>query len=793
MLSLIANRSLATKIIASFVLILAITAAVGTAGILFTQVLRDRMGRTADLAATMTSMQGVVADVTAYAGTGDAATARKVDAGLEGLKARLDADLAGSDGDKAALLQTASGAVSAMREHLAKAVDYRAQQVATADKIDVALKALAARGMSLEDVATKTAKEAANAESVAKQAVKDAARLIGAMRDVSAALDRLEERFSQLPSAADAEALAASDVAKALRKANGAVPKDAPATLDQVKTGVAAAQAAAKAAIEAGGSRPAVLAAVTAARETVALLSDHAGKRVSEAATPFTDLAAKTVASAGISTGSVKLSAQTRKLALDVATFRGDIRMDTVRSVRAQIEAVAQIADILSQDGAAIAAVASTGAEIKPLLTGLSTDVQAMRDANGWFVAHLADVRVRLADAMGAMNALVTMEQSGAASDQSTASAGILSALAAAVVLAALIGLGLVLVIRRPIRALTTAMQRLASGDTDASLDGLARRDEIGDMTRAVVVFRDNALERMRLEQAAAAEQAAREARNARVVEMIQDFEARTGDLLAAVSASGGTLQHTADQLETIAEGTADRARSASGATGEASGNVQTVASAAEELASSIEEISRQVLHTKSVVDQAVERAKLTNASMTGLSDMASRIGDVVALIKAVADQTNLLALNATIEAARAGDAGKGFAVVAQEVKGLAKQTADATEEISRQIAEIQKATAESVGAIATITATMDEIGSHTTGIAAAVEEQGAATSEISANIQRIAGGTRVVVNDMERLTASASQTSTMSGAVLKASADMTDAAGNLKAAIQAFLRDVAA
>ena len=178
----------------------------------------------------------------------------------------------------------------------------------------------------------------------------------------------------------------------------------------------------------------------------------------------------------------------------------------------------------------------------------------------------------------------------------------------------------------------------------------------------------------------------------------------------------------------------------------EASVNVQTVASAAEELSSSISEIARQVAQSSTIAGKAVEDAQADrHASSRRWRRGAQKIGDVVGLISSIAGQTNLLALNATIEAARAGDAGKGFAVVASEVKNLANQTAKATGDISAQIAEIQAATTEAVEAIGTIAQTIDELSRIAASIAASVEEQGAATQEIARNVHEAASGTQDV------------------------------------------------
>src|SRR2546428_11794721 len=184
-----------------------------------------------------------------------------------------------------------------------------------------------------------------------------------------------------------------------------------------------------------------------------------------------------------------------------------------------------------------------------------------------------------------------------------------------------------------------------------------------------------------------------------------------------------------------MGNGPPQRAAPAAAASDEASGSVNAVAAATEQLASSVAEIGRQVTHSSGVADNAVVKAGQTTEMVESLSAAGEKIGDVLRLIGAIASQTNLLALNATIEAARAGEAGRGFAVVASEVKELASQTAKATEEIAGQVAGMQTATQDSVAAIKTIGGTIGRISEIASTIAAAVEEQGAATQEIARNV----------------------------------------------------------
>ena len=188
--------------------------------------------------------------------------------------------------------------------------------------------------------------------------------------------------------------------------------------------------------------------------------------------------------------------------------------------------------------------------------------------------------------------------------------------------------------------------------------------------------------------------------RKADMTKLADDFEAAVGEIVETVSSASTELEASASTLTSTAGRAQELATAVAAASEEASTNVHSVASATEEMSSSVREISRQVQESARMAGEAVGQAQATTERVSELSRAASRIGDVVELINAIAGQTNLLALNATIEAARAGEAGRGFAVVASEVKALAEQTAKATGEIGQQIGGIQAATQESVGAI---------------------------------------------------------------------------------------------
>ena len=347
--------------------------------------------------------------------------------------------------------------------------------------------------------------------------------------------------------------------------------------------------------------------------------------------------------------------------------------------------------------------------------------------------------------------------------------------------------------IARPISLLNQDIVAIGDNNLEIEIAGQNRNDEVGAMSRAVEGFRVGAIERQRLAEQEKVNNAESVRKAERVAELIAMFRESVGQSLGAVAVQIDEMEHAADKLEEIASQTEDSSSQASASSQDASANVHSVASAAEELTASINEIMQQAVRSKEVVAVATEDTKISNGKVAELDDASRKIGEVVSLIQAIAEQTNLLALNATIEAARAGEAGKGFAVVAAEVKELANQTSKATEEISSLINAIQTSSGETVESIAKIARVMEEVDGYTSAIATAVEQQGAATGEIATNVQQAADSTHSASSNMHLVSEKTAQTTESAHLVKGASGELNKSADSLKKNIEKFLADVSA
>ncbi|ODA66956.1 Methyl-accepting chemotaxis protein 4 [Methyloligella halotolerans] len=345
----------------------------------------------------------------------------------------------------------------------------------------------------------------------------------------------------------------------------------------------------------------------------------------------------------------------------------------------------------------------------------------------------------------------------------------------------------------RALRDLQRVIARFTKWDMDGELPHMGRNDEIGDLSRKLADFQDDATEWSERHQHEIDSQwEGRLSSQRRTEQLIEEFRSSIAGILGVFADSAHKMDETAHSLANLASGSNERVSAVASASNEASSNVQTVAATTEELAVSVGEIGTRVSTASKIVSEVTGNARAANEKVAGLAAAASRIGDVVNLIQDVAAQTNLLALNATIEAARAGEAGRGFAVVANEVKTLADQTAKATDDIRQQIGAIQLSTQAAVESMEGIVVSMSEVNSHTQEIASAVHQQSAATSEISHSVREAARGTEEVAGHMPNVTHAVDETSESASRVLQVSQDLNRQADVLRETVETFLRQVA-
>ena len=350
------------------------------------------------------------------------------------------------------------------------------------------------------------------------------------------------------------------------------------------------------------------------------------------------------------------------------------------------------------------------------------------------------------------------------------------------------------LAIGRPIRRIGEVLMQLSGGDKAVTIPYTRRSDEIGDTARAADVFRNNMIRMERIEaEQNQAEQRLRSEQKAEMRQLADTFEATVGGIVNTVSATSTGLETAAATLTQAVATTRELSVMLGASAQQASNNVQMVSQAADEISASASEINRQAQESSGIAQQAVQQARSTDVRMSELAAAASRIGDVVKLISAIAAQTNLLALNATIEAARAGEAGRGFAVVASEVKMLAQRTSEATNEIGEQISGIQSATEESVAALKGIGATIVRLSEIASAIASSVETQDVTALQISNNVKQVVHGTKQVTSGISDVNKEASNTGSASEGVLASARALSEESNKLRLEADKFLATVRA
>ena len=345
-----------------------------------------------------------------------------------------------------------------------------------------------------------------------------------------------------------------------------------------------------------------------------------------------------------------------------------------------------------------------------------------------------------------------------------------------------------------PIKSITTVMQQLSAGKTDVEIGHRDRRDEIGKMVQAIDVFRRNTIEIRVMEQAThQAEQNRLAERSAAMRALAAEFEQSVQQIAKELTDAVGAMHSNAEAMSRIATQTRDKSQATAGIVIDTQTNVDSVAEAAEELAKSIEQLSRQTQSARELTDKTVAESASASANVQQLLDAVSQIVPITGLIQAIAQQTNLLALNATIEAARAGAAGKGFAVVAAEVKSLAQQTAKATEEINQKITAVNASCGAVVGIMEQVIGAIGRLGEGTLEMASAVGQQAAATQQISRNAQQAADSSRIVAHNIVELDQKTRENDGASGHALAGATRLLDQAAVLQRQVDYFLRHVRA
>jgi methyl-accepting chemotaxis protein len=345
----------------------------------------------------------------------------------------------------------------------------------------------------------------------------------------------------------------------------------------------------------------------------------------------------------------------------------------------------------------------------------------------------------------------------------------------------------------KPLADITNITEKVAAGGASVSVPFSDRKDEIGALARSIGVFQRAMLHNEELNRTVREDSATRLKRQEQMSIEISHFSADVEATLAELGRISDQMLSASTQLAGVADDASAKTARAATASLEASANVRDIASAADELAVSVNEIDRQVAQSNAIATKAVNEAGRTNLAVKELDEAAARIGDVVKLITDIAEQTNLLALNATIEAARAGEAGRGFAVVAGEVKALAGQTSRATEEISAQIAGMQRATVRSIEAINSIESIIREIGDISGAIAAAVTEQGAATQEIARSVEIAARRTGETADEVNLVGSATNDTRASASAAKNVADDLGQVAGRIRSQVDQFFERISA
>lgn len=495
----------------------------------------------------------------------------------------------------------------------------------------------------------------------------------------------------------------------------------------------------------------------------------------------------------------LKLDIQNQAIALKSFLLTGDLDWsDTVKKDHSEISKhFDQMATKIQIDGVKKEWLnwynSFAGKQLKmmrdPMTVELARAIEVSGQSNEQLKAVMANIDQQIAQLRSQMDQLTAEQNAELNSVTSAALIGLVLMIAAAIGLAFLNNQS----VSRPLKKMVNVTGALADGDLSVDIAS-NRGDEIGKMYQALSVFQVNLKRSKELE--LDAEEQRKQAEVTRKEEMrrlADEFDNVVGSIVSKQAELCAQMEQNSSHLADKAGQTVERSVAVSASTQQANANVQAVASATEELSASIQEISGQVTSAARLASEANHEVELTSQSVADLQRVLQEVGSVTRLINDIAEQTNLLALNATIEAARAGEAGKGFAVVASEVKELASQTAKATEEIDRQLTNMENAANSSINATETVANKVLEITEQTTAMAAATDQQSAATSEIAQNVNEAATGTNHVSQDIETVSGIAQETGDLATSVQNMIADMNTQTRELQSKADKFIKHVLA